>query len=51
MTLAEHALAFDEAALQSLAGLVVRRSWLYAWSWRLAVTGGAGFAVALATLH
>ncbi|MFZ5778848.1 MAG: hypothetical protein ACOY4R_01410 [Pseudomonadota bacterium] len=45
--------AFDEAALRVLADLVVRRSWLYAWSWRLAVTGGTGFAilVALATLH
>jgi hypothetical protein len=44
---------FDNAALERLGTLVERRSWLYAWAWRLAVAGGAGFAilVGLATIH
>jgi hypothetical protein len=45
--------AVDEAALGRLGALVTRRTTLYAWAWRLAVAGGAGFAllVALATIH
>ncbi|CAN5665386.1 hypothetical protein BH11PSE3_BH11PSE3_41990 [soil metagenome] len=45
--------AFDDAALQRLGGLVSHRLRLYSWAWRLAVAGGAGFAilVGLATLH
>jgi hypothetical protein len=41
------------AALERLGRLVERRTWLYSWAWRLAVIGGAGFAllVALATFH
>ncbi len=47
------ALAFDDDALQRLGRLVERRTFLYAWAWRLAVLGGTGFAllVALATFH
>ncbi len=46
-------LGLDDAALQRLGRLVERRTWLYAWAWRLAVLGGTGFAllVALATFH
>lgn len=45
--------AFDDAALQRLGVLVAHRMRLYSWAWRLAVAGGAGFAilVGLATLH
>jgi hypothetical protein len=44
---------FDEAALDGLGHLVSRRTRLYSWAWRLAVTGGTGFAilVGLATIH
>ncbi len=47
------ALTLDDAALQRLAALVTRRTLLYAWSWRLSVVGGVGFAilVALAIFH
>ena len=43
----------DDAALARLEALVARRTWLYAWAWRLAVAGGIGFAllVAAATIH
>ena len=43
----------DDAALARKAALVARRTRFYAWAWRLAVVGGAGFAllVGLATLH
>jgi hypothetical protein len=36
-----------------LGTVVAQRTRLYAWAWRLAVTGGLGFAllVALATIH
>ncbi len=46
-------LALDDAALRRLAALVVRRTLLYSWAWRLAVAGGVGFAVlvALAIFH
>jgi len=46
-------IAFDDAALNRVGMLVARRTWLYAWAWRLAVAGGVGFAllVALATIH
>jgi hypothetical protein len=46
-------LAFDNAAVERLGELVERRTWLYAWAWRLAVAGGAGFAllVGFATIH
>ena len=46
-------LAFDDAALERLGALVAHRTRLYSWAWRLAVAGGAGFAilVALATIH
>ncbi len=45
--------AIDEAALDRLGALVMRRTWLYSWAWRLAVAGGAGFAllVGIATFH
>ncbi|MBM3646512.1 MAG: hypothetical protein FJX11_01845 [Alphaproteobacteria bacterium] len=44
---------FDDAALQRFGDLVTSRTRLYSWAWRLAVTGGIGFAmlVGLATLH
>jgi hypothetical protein len=44
---------FDEAALDRLGDLVARRTLLYSWAWRLAVTGGTGFAIlaGLATIH
>lgn len=43
----------DEAAIERKAALVERRTRYYAWAWRLAVVGGAGFAllVGLASLH
>jgi len=43
----------DDGVVIRLSALVARRTWLYAWAWRLAVAGGAGFAllVALATIH
>jgi hypothetical protein len=46
-------ITFDDAALNRVGMLVARRTWLYAWAWRLAVAGGVGFAllVALATIH
>jgi hypothetical protein len=45
--------AVDDAGLQRMGDLVARRMGLYSWAWRLAVAGGAGFAilVGLATLH
>lgn len=44
---------FDDVALQRMGDLVAHRTRLYSWAWRLAVVGGAGFAilVGLATLH
>jgi len=43
----------DDAVIERLGAVVTRRTWLYAWAWRLAVAGGVGFAllVALATIH
>ncbi len=43
----------DDGVVARLAELVARRTWLYAWAWRLAVAGGVGFAllVGLATIH
>ena len=43
----------DDAVIGRLGATVTRRTWLYAWAWRLAVAGGLGFAllVALATIH
>ena len=43
----------DDAVIARLGAVVARRTWLYAWAWRLAVAGGLGFAllVALATIH
>ena len=43
----------DDGVIARLGALVATRSRLYAWAWRLAVTGGLGFAllVALATIH
>ena len=43
----------DDATLERKAALVARRTGYYAWAWRLAVAGGAGFAVlvGLASLH
>jgi hypothetical protein len=43
----------DDGVVTRLSALVARRTWLYAWAWRLAVAGGTGFAllVALATIH
>ena len=43
----------DDAVIARLGAAVARRTWLYAWAWRLAVAGGLGFAllVALATIH
>ena len=43
----------DDAVIARLGATVGRRTWLYAWAWRLAVAGGLGFAllVALATIH
>lgn len=45
--------ALDESALDRLGQLVMHRTRLYSWAWRLSVAGGAGFAilVALATIH
>lgn len=45
--------ALDDATLERKAALVARRTGYYAWAWRLAVAGGAGFAVlvGLASLH
>jgi hypothetical protein len=44
---------FDEAALRRMGDLVGWRTRLYSWAWRLAVTGGIGFAilVGIGTLH
>ena len=43
----------DDSVIARLGAVVARRTWLYAWAWRLAVAGGLGFAllVALATIH
>jgi len=43
----------DDAVVERLGKVVTQRTWLYAWAWRLAVSGGLGFAllVALATIH
>jgi hypothetical protein len=43
----------DAEVVARLGAVVAQRTRLYAWAWRLAVTGGAGFAllVALATIH
>ena len=43
----------DDAVIARVGATVTRRTWLYAWAWRLAVAGGLGFAllVALATIH
>jgi hypothetical protein len=43
----------DKDAVVRLGAVVAQRTRLYAWAWRLAVTGGLGFAllVALATIH
>lgn len=43
----------DDAVVVRLGAVVAQRTRLYAWAWRLAVTGGLGFAllVALATIH
>jgi len=43
----------DDAMVERLGKVVAQRTWLYAWAWRLAVSGGLGFAllVALATIH
>lgn len=43
----------DDATVVRKAALVERRTRSYAWAWRLAVAGGAGFAllVGLASLH
>lgn len=43
----------DEGEIEALGKVVERRVTLYRWAWRLAVTGGTGFAVlvALATIH
>ena len=43
----------DDPVIARLGATVMRRTWLYAWAWRLAVAGGLGFAllVALATIH
>jgi hypothetical protein len=43
----------DDSVIARLGATVMRRTWLYAWAWRLAVAGGLGFAllVALATIH
>jgi hypothetical protein len=45
--------ALDDNGLQRMGDLVTHRMRLYSWAWRLAVAGGAGFAmlVGLATLH
>ena len=44
---------FNDAALQHMGDLVVHRTRLYSWAWRLAVAGGIGFAilVGIGTLH
>jgi len=43
----------DKEVIVRLGAVVAQRTRLYAWAWRLAVTGGLGFAllVALATIH
>jgi hypothetical protein len=43
----------DKDVVVRLGAVVAQRTRLYAWAWRLAVTGGLGFAllVALATIH
>jgi hypothetical protein len=43
----------DDAVVERLGKVVTQRTWLYTWAWRLAVSGGLGFAllVALATIH